>query len=568
MVRLSGKIRRILVEARLVDDAQWLAARDTGQPAVDVLIDRGILSEKALFETLGKAAGVPPVDVTRVRPDPAAVEALPQETCLEHCVLPIARDGDVLTVAVSDPFDVLLLDDLNILAGSRVKPVLSYPSAIRRALETLFDSGRRDVDNLLEEVGGGAEVNVQSEDTAQDIETSVASAGTEDGPAVRLVNMILLQALKKKASDIHVEPCDRDVRVRIRVDGRLVAQTPLPRSILAALISRLKILANLDIAERFTPQDGKFQVRYEGRRIDFRLSTLPVVGGEKAVMRILDASGVAVDLNTLGFEQRSLADIEKGVTASYGMVLVTGPTGSGKSTTLYACVRKVATPEINVVTVEDPVEYRMDGVNQVPVNPKRGMTFAGALRSILRQDPDVVLVGEIRDTETAEIAVKAALTGHMVLSTLHTNDAPGAVTRLVDMGVDPYLVSSSILCVAAQRLARTLCSHCKVEVDVPEEELVKVGFLEDELNGLQLYGPNGEGCPRCTLGYKGRFALLETLYLDSRLKRMVVEGRSVHEIKAEGIAQGMLTLRRVGLLNVIRGKTSLEEVLRVTMNDK
>jgi type IV pilus assembly protein PilB len=315
------------------------------------------------------------------------------------------------------------------------------------------------------------------------------------------------------------------------------------------------------------PQDGKFQIKWEGRTIDFRLSTLPVVGGEKAVMRILDQGGVAAKLDALGFEERCLKDMQESISAAYGMVLVTGPTGSGKSTTLYACVREVATGEVNVVTVEDPVEYRMDGVNQVPVNPKRGLTFAGALRSILRQDPDVILVGEIRDKETAEIAIKAALTGHMVLSTLHTNDAVGAVTRLVDMGIDPFMVSSSILCVAAQRLVRTLCSHCKKEIDVPQKELLAVGYAEKELGELAIFGPNGAGCPRCQNGYRGRFALLESLRLNDTLKRMVVEGRSVQDIKAEGLRQGMVTLRRAGLMNVKRGRTSLEEILRVTMTD-
>lgn len=568
MVRVSGKIRRILLDAELVHADQWTAARQSGKPIVDVLLDQQVLTEEQLFETLALASGIAPVDLTRVTPDADALEALPQETCKEHCVLPVARDGDVLTVVVSDPFDVLLLDDLNILSGNKVKPVLSYPAAIQRALDGVFDRGNEEVDNLLESVGGGADIEVQQDEQVDDIETAAAGGTGEDGPAVKLTNMMLLRALKQKASDIHVEPGDKQIQIRTRVDGRLVEMMTLPRNLLPALISRLKILANLDIAERFVPQDGKFQIRYEKRRIDFRLSTLPVVGGEKAVMRILDSAGVAVSLDDLGFEQKSQDDINNGVAASYGMVLVTGPTGSGKSTTLYACVRKVATPEINVVTVEDPVEYRMDGINQVPVNPKRGLTFAGALRSILRQDPDVVLVGEIRDKETAEIAVKAALTGHLVLSTLHTNDAAGAVTRLVDMGVDPFMVSSSVLCVAAQRLGRSLCPHCKQEQEeLPAEELLNLGFMESELNDLTLFKPNREGCPRCTMGYKGRFAMLETLYLDTDLKRMVVEGRSVHEIKAKGIENGMLTLRRVGILNAMRGKTSLEEVLRVTMTD-
>ena len=565
MVRVSGKIRRLLVDAGVVTAEDWSAARGTGQPVVDVLLERGSLDEERLYEILGQASGFPPVDLTRVQPDPEAIEALPQETCQEHCVLPLAIVGGNLTIAVSDPFDVLLLDDLNILSKCKVRPVVSHPAAIRQALSVLFNKDKQEVEDLLDEVGAAGDITIEDAGQAEDLEISTADG--EDVPAVKLVNLILLRGLRDKASDIHIEPMDKQLRVRYRVDGRLIEAMAPPKALLPSIMSRLKILANLDIAIRMEPQDGKFQIRYEGRTVDFRLSTLPVVGGEKAVMRILDQSGVASRLDTLGFEPKCLEDFKYGCSSAYGMLLVTGPTGSGKSTTLYAAVREVATPEINVVTVEDPVEYRMDGINQVPVNPKRGLTFAGALRSILRQDPDVVLVGEIRDTETAEIAVKAALTGHLVLSTLHTNDAPGAITRLVDMGVDPFMVSSSVICVAAQRLVRSLCSHCKRKADIPEKELLAVGYRETELEDMQLYSPDPNGCPRCKNGYRGRMALLETFRLDGSLKRMIVEGRSVQELKAEGLRQGMLTLRRVGLLNAMRGKTSLEEILRVTVAD-
>ncbi len=565
MVRVSGKIRRLLVDAGVVTADDWSAARGSGQPVVDVLLERGVLQEKRLYEILGEASGFPPVDLSRIQPEPQAVAALPQEVCTEHCVLPIALAGNSLTIAVSDPFDVLLLDDLNILSKCRVRPVVSHPGAIRHALSVLFNKDKQEVEELLGEVSGG-DITIEEAGQADDLELVTGSG--DDVPAVKLVNLMLLRGLRDKASDIHIEPMDKAVRVRYRIDGRLVEAMSPPKALLPSLISRLKILANLDIAIRMEPQDGKFQIRYEGRTIDFRLSTLPVVGGEKAVMRILDQAGSgASKLETLGFEPRCLSDFLAACKSAYGMLLVTGPTGSGKSTTLYAAVREVATGEINVVTVEDPVEYRMDGINQVPVNPKRGLTFAGALRSILRQDPDVILVGEIRDTETAEIAVKAALTGHLVLSTLHTNDAPGAITRLVDMGIDPFMVSSSVICVAAQRLVRILCPHCKKKLEVPEKELLAIGYLPTELDDLQLYSPEKGGCPRCKNGYRGRMALLETLALDPVLKRMIVEGRSVHEIKAEGIRQGMLTLRRVGLLNAMRGKTSLEEVLRVTVGD-
>jgi type IV pilus assembly protein PilB len=564
MVRVSGKIQRLLIDAGLVSEQDWNSARDTGKPVVDALLERGVVSEERLFEVLGLTSGLPPVDLTRLKPDPQAVEALPQEVCLEHCVLPIARNGDNLTVAVSDPFDVLLLDDLNLLSRCRVRPVISYPAAIRRAQQGFFDRDRKEVEELLDEVGQ-QELLLSDEREIEDLANT--AGGSEDVPAVKLVNLMILRALREKASDIHVEPMNSALRVRYRIDGHLVEAMNPPKALMPAVLSRLKILANLDIAIRFEPQDGKFQIKYEGRTIDFRLSTLPVVGGEKAVMRILDQGSTAAKLEGLGFEPKCLSDFKTAIHQPHGMVLITGPTGSGKSTTLYAAVGEVSAIDVNVVTVEDPVEYRMNGINQVPVAPKRGLTFAGALRSILRQDPDVILVGEIRDKETAEIAIKAALTGHLVLSTLHTNDAVQAVTRLVDMGIDPYLVSSSVVLVAAQRLVRQLCQHCRVKVDIPSKELLAVGFLETELSDLQLYGPNMGGCPRCKGGYRGRMALLETLPLDATLKRMVVEGRSVAEMKTQGLQSGMLSLRRVGLLNAMRGKTSLEEVLRITMID-
>jgi type IV pilus assembly protein PilB len=565
MVRVSAKIQRLLVDAGLVTAEDWKRAQEKGGSVIESLLSSGTLEESAFLEAIGRAARIPPIDLSRITPDPSAIQCLPQETCVEYGLLPISKNGDVLTIALSDPFDVLLLDDLKRRAGCQIRHVVSQPTAIKRAIEKVFQTGAKQVESLLDEVNVGGELEVKVDAKADDID--LAGAMGEDAPAVKLVNLIILGALKEKASDIHIEPGDKVLRVRIRIDGNMKLTMTPPKSILNAMISRLKIMAQLDIAERFTPQDGKFQIRYEGRSIDFRLSILPVVGGEKAVMRILDGGSLALKLEQMGYEERALEDIRKAINAAYGMMLVTGPTGSGKSTTLYSCVNEVATPDVNVVTVEDPVEYRMDGINQVPVNPKRGLTFAGALRSILRQDPDVILVGEIRDTETADIAVKAALTGHLVLSTLHTNDAPSTITRLIDMGVDPFMVSSSLLCIGAQRLARKLCEACRKPIELPAKELLAVGYTQEEVSALKLFGPNPTGCGRCNCGYRGRFAILETLYLDDTLKRMVVEGRSVHDLKAEAVKQGMVTLRRVGLMNAMRGRTSLEEVLRVTLDD-
>ncbi len=567
MVRVSGKIRRLLVDAGLVSESDWNIARDKGGNVLEGLLSSGAVPEPQLLEVLARASGIPPLDLNQASPDPAALAALPQETCLEHSILPISKNGDLLTIAVSDPFDVLLIDDLKRRTGCQIRQVLSSPPALVKALERTFQAGAKQVDAMLGEVSTDqVEIKDSSQTVAELSDQAMENSG-EDAPAVKLANMMILKALKEKASDIHVEPGDKALRIRYRIDGAMrLVMTP-PKAILPALISRLKIMASLDIAERFAPQDGKFQARYEGRTIDFRLSILPVVGGEKAVMRILDGGSAALKLDTLGYEPQAVEHIRKAINAAYGMVLITGPTGSGKSTTLYSCVQEVATPDVNVVTVEDPVEYRMDGINQVPVNPKRGMTFAGALRSILRQDPDVVLVGEIRDTETADIAIKAALTGHLVLSTLHTNDAPSTITRLMDMGVDPFMVSSSLLCIGAQRLARKICESCRKPLELPEKELLSIGFKPEEIPGMKLFQAHPDGCPRCSGGYKGRFAILETLYLDEQLKRMIVERRSVHDLKNEAVRQGMLTLRRVGLLNAMRGRTSLEEILRTTLED-
>jgi type IV pilus assembly protein PilB len=568
MVRVSAKIKRLLVDAGLVTDVDWGKAKEKGGNILEALLGSGVMQEDGLLEALGRASSIPPVDLLRCTPDPKALEAISQESCTEHGILPLTRIGEILTIAVIDPFDVLLVDDLKRRTGCQIRQVVSQPAALKRAIDRAFRTGEQQVDALLGEVKAGGELEVKVErENVQDLAEANASANNEDAPAVKLVNLILLNALKEKASDIHIEPGDKTLRVRTRVDGAMKLVMTPPKSIINALVSRLKIMAQLDIAERFSPQDGKFQIRYEGRTIDLRLSILPVVGGEKAVMRILDGGNLALKLETMGYEPKALEDIRKAISASYGMMLVTGPTGSGKSTTLYSCVHEVATPDVNVVTVEDPVEYRMDGINQVPVNPKRGMTFAGALRSILRQDPDVILVGEIRDTETAEIAVKAALTGHLVLSTLHTNDAASTITRLVDMKIDPFMVSCSLLCIGAQRLARKLCEGCRQPLELPEKELLSVGFKPEEIPGLKLMKPNPSGCARCHQGYRGRFAILETLYLDDTLKRMVVEGRSVHDMKRHAVEQGMITLRRVGLLNAMRNRTSLEEVLRVTMED-
>ena len=568
MVGVSTKIKRLLLNEGLVSSDEWQTAIDKGGDVIESLLDEGVLDEESLMEVFGRSAGIPPVDLRRVTPDPLALEVVDKETCKEHFILPLSKNGDVLTVAVADPFNVILFDDLKRMTDCQVRALFAHRGMLRTALDKAFDKGAAQVQEMMDEVKDSQLLAAPEEAEGEDLESEVER--NEDAPAVKLANLIVLKALKEGASDIHIEPCEKDITVRLRVDGRLRKIMNPPKSLLPALTSRLKILASLDIAERNKPQDGKFRIRYEGRSIDFRLSILPVVGGEKSVIRILDAGSGAMSLDTMGHEKKSYDDIQKAISSPYGMMLVTGPTGSGKSTTLYSCVQTVATPAVNVTTVEDPVEYRMDGINQVPVNPKRGLTFAGALRSILRQDPDIVLVGEIRDKETADIAIKAALTGHLVFSTLHTNNAAATVTRLIDMGIDPFMVSSSLLCICAQRLGRRLCTNCKVpdEENTPEI-LLKVGLQQEDIDNteIEMFKANMEGCARCNGGYRGRFPVVETLSVTPAIRRAIIEGKSAADIKEIALTEGMLTLRRVGLLNAARGLTSLEEVLRITIDD-
>ncbi len=563
----SNRVRRLLLKGDLVTKEQWKEAQGEGGDPVQTLIEKGVLSEESIGETICGAAGIAPIDLSRVIPDAEALSSIPEDECKRRKVLPLTKNGDVLTLAISDPFDVLLFDDMRRETGCFIRSVYASGPALVSVLDAAFDQGAQQVADMMEEVSGADGVHIEEEEETSDI----AQETGEDGaaPAVKLANLVLLRALKSKASDIHIEPGSACVRIRYRIDGRMREVMSPPKAVLPSLTSRLKILAKLDIAERQVPQDGKFQIRHEGRSIDCRLSVLPVVGGEKCVIRILDAGSMAMSLESMGYEPRCLEDIREAIESPYGMLLVTGPTGSGKSTTLYSCVQAVACEEVNVTTVEDPVEYQMDGVNQVPVNPKRGMTFAGALRSILRQDPDVVLLGEIRDKETADIAVKAALTGHLVLSTLHTNDAPGTISRLADMGVDPFMVSSSVLCVCAQRLGRRLCPECRIPIERPSmKALTGMGLLASDLQDEHVfYEADPAGCRKCNQGYRGRFPIFETMKVSPAIKRLIIEGASKAELKAQAIDEGMFTLRRVGMLNAARGVTALEEVLRVTLGD-
>ncbi|HHI78462.1 MAG TPA: type IV-A pilus assembly ATPase PilB [Planctomycetes bacterium] len=572
MASFDKKLYSILVKSKTLsqEDAERLlgvAVREkTGLSSV--IIKEGILGREELLGIIGIHANIPPIDLDHVHINKELAEILPEEVARSYKVFPLDRIGDYLSLCVTNPFDILKLDDIRIITGCELRPVLALEEQVEAKLDQLYKSDTEAIGEMLEGFDDqDVELKEKPEDTS---DMDLAAANDDAAPVVKLINKIISDAVTQGVSDIHIEPFEKTILVRFRKDGGLVEILRPPKRFQNSMASRLKIMAKLDIAEKRKPQDGKFQMRMGKKAIDFRVSTLPTVWGEKVVLRILDSSNLALDIKTLGFEDKCLDDYLWACSRPFGMILVTGPTGSGKSTTLYSALSHIHEPDVNIVTVEDPVEYTMMGINQVPVNPTAGLTFAAALRSILRQDPDIILLGEIRDKETIEIAVKAALTGHLVLSTLHTNDAPSTITRMVDMGLDPFMVASSTLVICAQRLAKRLCKNCKEETEVPLERLYELGLPKEDLelfDGVQLYKASEKGCPKCNRGYKGRFALLETLRLTEPIRRLIVQEANVMDIKKQAVGEGMLTLRRCGLRNALRGVTSLEEVIRVTMAD-
>ncbi len=573
MIPYNKRVTRLLEEKGIVDPQKLRDAAQTadqkGTSVSTLLTESKLVDERTLLGIVAENSKIPPIDLRLVSPDPSVLQQFPQEVAFQHQLFPVSRIGDVLTLAVTNPYDILKLDEIRILTGCQLRLVLTLEEHLKNALDKGYRSGQREVEQILDAMEkGDLELKENQDDDEEGKKGDVVSGEDDSSPVIKFVNAMIYQAAKEKASDIHIEAFEKKVIVRFRADGALREVFSPPKKMLNPIVSRVKIMSALDIAERRKPQDGKFQMKIDGRQIDFRVSILPCIHGEKVVMRLLDGGNLSLSLDSLGFEEKALNDFREAIAAPYGMILVTGPTGSGKSTTLYSSVREMLVPTDNFVTVEDPVEYQLEGVNQVQVSVKRGLTFGAALRSILRQDPDTILIGEIRDTETIDIAVKAALTGHLVLSTLHTNDAPGTISRMKDMGVDPFMIASSTILVSAQRLCRKLCPACKEPIELPPvERLLEVGFKEEDLQGEpQFFAPRG--CPRCNQGFAGRFAILETLPMTEDIKRIVIKGGSAQEIKRCALANNMLTLRRCGLRAAAKGRTALEEVLRVTMNDK
>jgi type IV pilus assembly protein PilB len=603
---MAAKLGQLLVTSSVISEEQLREAislqRKEGGRLGTNLVKLGYVTEEKLVAFLSRQWGVPAINLSDYKIEPSVLKLIPIEIARKYLILPVAKVGATLTIAMADPSNVFVIDDIKFMTGYNVEVVVSSESSIIHAITGYYRGGGEALvtakkptqaktiqakdytisdedfkgEEALTSVDEGITIDVDEFDKAvgealddvEIVEEQEDEAFRDvERPIVKLVNGILINAIKERASDLHVEPYENSLRVRQRVDGVMYTVMNLPVKIKNAVTSRLKIMANLDIAERRLPQDGRIKLKLgKKREIDFRVSTVPCLFGERTVLRLLDKSNLQVDLTKLGFEREILKEFMDALEKPYGKILVTGPTGSGKTTTLYSALHHLNKIGVNISTAEDPVEYNFLGINQVQVKEDIGLTFAAALRSFLRQDPDIIMVGEIRDFETAEIAVKAALTGHLVLSTLHTNDAPGTVSRLLNMGIEPFLVAASVILIASQRLVRVICTSCKEEEKIPVPALVQLGFAEEEAHSIQCY--KGRGCSACNnSGYKGRIALYEVMTLKDELKEMILEGASADELKKTALRLGMKTLRMSGLAKIKNGVTTVDEVVRVTFGD-
>src|SRR5712691_3377247 len=567
----AERIADVLIEDGLLLPNQLEEAvgiqKTEGGRLLKILTDRQFVTEQDMAFSMGRCLNTPPVNLARLRVPDEVISLVPREMAKANKLVPIARLDGKLFVAMADPTNVLAVDDLKRRVQLEIVPMIATERSVNDALSGVHGAGNMSqvMKKVAEEAAQSAEAVEVQANKREEIDLDRLAHDSEDAPVIKIVNLILAQAVKEKASDIHVEPFHNTLKLRYRIDGELMPAESPPKALQLAITSRVKILAGLDSAERRLPQDGRFRIRVLGKEIDLRISILPTAHGEKIVIRILDKSSLSGSIEQMGMDQDTLSKFTKAIDAPHGMILVTGPTGSGKTTTLYSVLQELNNPEYNIVTVEDPIEYELSGINQVAVRSDIGLDFSSALRSILRQDPDIVMIGEIRDNETADIAVKAALTGHQVLSTLHTNDAAGAITRLDDMGIEPFLISSSILMTCAQRLVRRICTNCRGEF-VPEPELLERLAMEDA-KGTVFY--HGAGCDRCRgRGYLGRIALIEALPVSEAVRRLIIKRASATVIKNQAISEGMKTLRMVGIEKALDGITTLEEIWRVTSEDR
>jgi type IV pilus assembly protein PilB len=563
----GNRLGELLVREKLISLQQLRQAQDeqkkSGKNLGYSLAKLGYISDGEITSFLSSQYRVPAINLDEYEIDPEVLKLVPKELCEKHKVLPVARAGSSVILAMSDPTNLHAMDDVKFTTGYNVDPCVASENAIVGAIDRYYNAGPS-YDDVM---AGFEEGEIDFGSDEEEVNLNELERASEDAPVVKLVNMVLLNAIKKGASDIHLEPYEKSFRVRYRIDGVLHEEMRPPLKLKNAISSRLKIMSSLDIAERRLPQDGRIKLKLgKGREMDFRVSVLPTLWGEKIVMRLLDKGNLQLDMTKLGFDQKPLDDFQWAIHQPWGMVLVTGPTGSGKTTTLYSALSELNQPGHNISTAEDPVEYNLHGINQCQMHDEIGLNFASALRAFLRQDPDILMVGEIRDFETAEIAIKAALTGHMVLSTLHTNDAPATVSRLLNMGVEPFLITASLNLILAQRLARKICKDCTTEIPRDEAVLREVGMTEEQIASCKLM--NGAGCKTCNgSGYKGRIALYEVLRMNDTVREMILQGASTAELKTAAIKSGMLSLRMSGNLKIMQGMTTPEEVMRVTMAD-
>jgi general secretion pathway protein E len=567
-VGVQKRLGELLREIAGVTEAQLEEAlaqqRESGDPIGEVLITLRYVTREQFLEALARQFDLPFLSaLPRTSVNSALLAKIPLSFAKRYELVPLLEDHGQVPVAISNPLNLHLIDDVRLLTGVPVTPVLASSEAIEDVLHALYEQAQETAEEVIEDLD-----STRLNQLAESIEeTTDLLTATEDAPIIRLLNSLMFRAVKERASDIHIEPYEREVVVRYRIDGVLHNVLTPPKRVHAALISRVKIMAGLDIAERRTPQDGRIGIRIGDREVDIRVSIIPVANGERAVLRLLDKEHLLLDLNQLGFSPAHRQRFDELIRLPHGILLVTGPTGSGKTTTLYAALSQINTPDKNILTIEDPIEYQLKGIGQMQINPKIQLTFASSLRSILRQDPDVILVGEIRDAETAEISIHAALTGHLVFSTLHTNDASGAVTRLVDMGIEPFLVASSVVAIVAQRLVRTICSACRQSYAPSPEELARLGLNRPSAanGGRSITLARGAGCPTCSgSGYRGRVAIYEILVVDDQIRRLIMTKADAGALRDAAVAAGMRTLRLDGMAKVLQGLTTAEEVLRVT----
>jgi type IV pilus assembly protein PilB len=570
---MSVRLGELLTKANLITQDQLKEAlrvqKETAGKLGETLIKLGYVSEEDITECLSQQFGVPSINLMHFEIDASVIKLISGDVARKYNILPVNKTGATITIAMADPTNVFAMDDIKFMTGYNVEPVVASELGIKAAIDNYYGTtSSLELKKVMEDLQQAETADLEVLEEEEEMDVGALADSAEEAPVVKLCNLILTDAIKRGASDIHVEPYEKEYRVRFRIDGILYEIMNPPLKLKDAMTSRMKILAKLDIAEKRLPQDGRIKLKIKledkNKELDFRVSTLPTLFGEKIVLRLLDKDNLKLDMTKLGFEPESLARFEEAIFKPWGMVLVTGPTGSGKTNTLYSALSKVNSPETNIMTAEDPVEFNLPGVNQVQMKEGIGLNFAATLRAFLRQDPNIILVGEIRDFETAEIAIKAALTGHLVLSTLHTNDAPSTINRLMNMGIEPFLVATATQLIAAQRLSRRICSLCKEPVEIPPAALLNMGYKKEEIGSFTVY--KGRGCDKCNnTGYKGRVALIEVMVIDDDIRDLILSGGTAIDIKRKAMENGMITLRRSGLVKIKEGVTTVDEVVRETV---